>query len=166
MNESGRSSSNDSAWFPSVHFPTAHFRCPVWSLLNSSIIKDFDEVDGAAKSRKKSKKSLKVPKESTKGRKGSNSESQRRLRKSVTSRKRPDKTMQTMCTKILINDLKKFEMEAWHAKRRLVVQSVHPISTPRMHSNRLLPPPQLPPRSNENDVSWPQMTLNDLELWN
>ena len=96
---------------------------------------------------------MKVQKESTKGRKGSNSESQRRLRKSVTSRKRPDKTMQTMCTKILINDLKKFEMEAWHAKRRLVVQSVHPISTPRLHSNRLLPPPQLPPRSNENDVS-------------
>ena len=116
-------------------------------------IQDFDEVDGAAKSRKKSKKSMKVQKESTKGRKGSNSESQRRLRKSVTSRKRPDKTMQTMCTKILINDLKKFEMEAWHAKRRLVVQSVHPISTPRLHSNRLLPPPQLPPRSNENDVS-------------
>ena len=80
-------------------------------------------------------------------------ESQMRLRKSVTSRKRPEKTMQTMCTKILIHDLKKFEMEAWHAKRRLVVQNVHPISTPRMHSNRHLPPPQLPPRSNENDVS-------------
>ena len=110
-------------------------------------------MDGSAKSRKKSKKSLKVPKESLKSRKGSNSESQRRLRKSVTSRKRPEKTMQTMCTKILINDLKKFEMEAWHAKRRLVVQNVHPISTPRMHSNRHLPPPQLPPRSNENDVS-------------
>ena len=129
----------------------------MWVIFYESLtIQDFDEVDGASKSRKKSKKSMKVQKESTKSRKGSNSESQRRLRKSVTSRKRPDKTMQTMCTKILINDLKKFEMEAWHAKRRLVVQSVHPISTPRLHSNRLLPPPQLPPRSNENDVSWPQ----------
>ena len=70
-------------------------------------LSEFDEEDGRKKKKKKTKKEAKRV------------SSIRRFQKSMTNRKRPDRVA-TMCTKVLISNMTKFELEGFHAKRRLV----------------------------------------------
>ena len=81
-------------------------------LSGAGSLDEFDEADGK-KSKNKSK-SKKIAKKEVK-----RVSSRRRFQKSITSRKRPDK-VKTMCTKVLISNMTKFDLEAQHAKRRLV----------------------------------------------
>jgi len=102
-------------------------------LSGAGSLDEFDEADGK-KSKNKSK-SKKIAKKEVK-----RVSSRRRFQKSITSRKRPDK-VKTMCTKVLISNMTKFDLEAQHAKRRLVQEYVAKTS-PQV----TITAPQLPPR--------------------
>jgi len=110
-------------------------------LSGTGSLQEFDETDGSSHKKKK-KSSKKEPKRVS---------SRRRFQKSMTARKRPDR-VKTMCTKVLISNMTKFELEAVHAKRRLV-QDFVAKNSPVTH----ITPPQLPPRglsqSNQNSVT-------------
>ena len=80
-----------------------------------SLSDEFDETDGSKKSKSGKTKS----KKSASKKEVKRVSSRRRFQKSITSRKRPDK-VKTMCTKVLISNMTKFDLEAQHAKRRLV----------------------------------------------